>query len=297
MATLVITVPYGGLFVPPMIKRLLGLGDQELGWENFRLADPLLLGIAADACQGTELTGFMGKKPLPERTLVSYAYSPLVSDPLGFLACQLSGEEHSFPKFIKEGATGKAFPALGPKEAEAILAKSAKPFLAELDKRCSQALESESLVLLLMLRSHGSKPLNHEFDRRYPRPQVCVGSHQGGKTPPGLAAFIGRTFRMFGLWPEPDWPNPGAFVPDGLQQSPRLLSAGISFRRDLYMDESTGKGTRGQKSLVRVLRTVFSLLEDELESVLRIRYRRKHPPKPPSMVLKAPAAPGGGGRG
>jgi hypothetical protein len=68
--------------------------------------------------------------------------------------------------------------------------------------------------------------------------------------------------------------------------NPRLLALGASFRRDLYMDESTGRLTSGHMSFVRVLRTVFSLLEEELETVVKIRFRRKHPPKPPSMVIK-----------
>ncbi|MDR1036074.1 MAG: N-formylglutamate amidohydrolase [Deltaproteobacteria bacterium] len=172
-------------------------------------------------------------------------------------------------------------------ERETILRKSAVPYLAEIRDRCGELLDRGSLVLLLTARSFASAPWDYESDRRYPRPQLGIGAMDGKRTPRGLAEFIGRTFKAFGLWPELDRPHRGAWAPPEHAGSPRLLCCTVSFRRDLYMDERTGRLLEGAGALSRVLRTVFGLLEDELDQVVKVRYRRRHPPKPPSMVIKA----------
>ena len=272
--------------MPPMVLRRLELSPEELGWEHFRLTDPCLLRAVTEASREAVLKGFLGTKPVPERTLASYRFSPLVSDPLGFLAAQLNQEERTFPQFIAASSSGKSFRPWSPGEREAILKKSSLPYLSEITDKCLSSLESGSLTLLLTLRSYSSKPWNYETERRYPRPQASIGVHDGEKTPMGLASFTGRVIRMFGLWPELNWPHEGAWLSRELTRPPRLFTLNLSFRRDLYMDEATGKPAANFDSFVRILRTVFSLLEEEMETVLKIRWRRKHPPKPPSMVIK-----------
>ena len=287
MASLILNIPYGGLQMPPMVQKRLALNTEELGWEHFRLTDPCLLKAVSEAAGGAVLKGFLGSKPIPERTLVAYRYSPLVSDPLGFLAASLSGGEPRSPEFIRTGSSGKDFQPWSPEERETVLKNSALPYLSEIKDKCLELLGSDTLVLLLTLRSFSSKPWNYEADRRYPRPQVSIGSGDEQKTPSGLASFIGRTFRTFGMWPELNWPHSGAWAPEGLQRLPRLFAANLSFRRDLFMDEAAGRLSPNYESFVRILRTIFTLLEEELETVVKIRWRRKHPPKPPSMVIKS----------
>jgi hypothetical protein len=320
LASIVVNVPYGGLFMPPAILKRLPLKPEELGWEHFRLADPCLLNVLARACEPATLEGRLGTKALPRRTLVSYAFSPLVADPLGFLAAEVAagaggaarkvggppGEGGGRGGAPEAGGGGPspdpppAGPAVIPvttsggplfgwteEEKAVVFRKSALPYLAEIRDRVRERLDRDSLVLLLTVRSYAGKPWNYERERRYPRPQLNIGSLDGWRTPIGLAEFIGRTFKTFGLWPELDWPHRSAYAPPELAGSRRLFCCSASFRRDLYMDEATGRLSAGFEGLVRILRTVFSLLEEELEQVVKVRYRRRHPPKPPSMVIKA----------
>ncbi|MDR1165020.1 MAG: N-formylglutamate amidohydrolase [Deltaproteobacteria bacterium] len=289
MATVALNVPYGGIFTPPAVEKRLGLTREELGWENFRLADPLLLSVVDAAARARPLPSALGEKTFKPKPLLSYAFSPLVSDPLGFLAADLAGERENAPgpRFIRQGTLGKTFPEWSPAEAELIEKKSSRPYLDAIRDKCQSLLETESLVLLLTARSYPSKPWNHETERRYPRPQASVGAWDERHSPPGLLSFIGRTLRAFNLWPELNWPRQGAYLPPELGDSPRLLAASLSFRRDLFMDENSGRANASSQSLARVLRNVLVLLEDELEEVIRIRHRRRNPPKPPSMVIKA----------
>jgi hypothetical protein len=338
LASVVVNVPYGGLFMPPAVAKRLPLKQEEVGWENFRLADPCLLNVVARACEAGTVEGPLGGKEIPRRTLVSYAFSPLVADPLGYLAAELSpgrgGEaerEGSAPGAgggtgkgtgtaggeARDGAPGggaakaRTLPPRAPaiiprstgdvplfgwsdREREIILKKSAVPYLEELRDRCGELLDRGGLVLLVTARSYASAPWDFESDRRYPRPQLGIGTRDGTMTPRGLAEFVGRTFRAFGLWPELDWPHSGAWAPPELASCPRLLCCTVSFRRDLYMDERTGRLSERSEGLSRLLRTVLGLLENQLDEVVRIRYRRRHPPKPPSMIIKASPGPGQG---
>jgi hypothetical protein len=283
-----VNVPYGGLFLPPALLKRLELKPDELGWENYRLADPCLLNVAARACSPGRLEGALGEKEFPARALVSYSFSPLVADPLGFLASEMEGEEPvPGPAVLPKSSGGKPLRPWAPEEREVIFRKSALPYLAEIRDRCRERLDRDSLVLVLTLRSYAGKPWNYEKERRYPRPQLNIGRLDERKTPKGLGEFLGRTFKTFNLWPELDWPHRSAYAPPELSASPRLLCCSLSFRRDLYMDEATGKLSAGAEPLVRILRTVFGLLEEQLETVIKVRYRRKHPPKPPSMIIKA----------
>jgi hypothetical protein len=295
LASVVVNVPYGGLFMPPAVLKRLPFPREELSWENFRLADPCLLSVLAKACEAGRVEGPLGGKEVPGRPLVSYSFSPLVADPLGFLAAELGGAEPAGgPEILASATSGKPLFGWSDSERSVVIRKSAEPYLADLRDRCRELLGRDSMVLLMTARSYAAIPWAFERDRRYPRPQLGIGSMDGRRTPKGLAEFIGRTFKTFNLWPELDWPHRGAYAPPELAGSPRLLCCTVSFRRDLYMDERTGALSPGAGGLARILRTVFSLLEEELDQVVKVRYRRKHPPKPPSMVIKASPAPEAG---
>jgi hypothetical protein len=178
LSSLVLNVPYGGLFTPPAVQKRLELTTEQLGWEHFRLADPCLLKVVEEAAKEAVVEGFLGKKPLRERTLAASAFSPLVSDPLGFLAEALSteAERGERPQFIPRTTDGRDYKPWTPEEAQTILKRSAQPYLEDILDKCRGRLEEDSLVLLLTIRSYSSRPWNYETERRYPRPQVCVGA-------------------------------------------------------------------------------------------------------------------------
>jgi hypothetical protein len=273
--------------MPPAVAKRLALKTEELGWENFRLADPCLLQVVSKASEESVIKGKIGEKTLPKRTLVSYSFSPLVSDPLGLLASELGEATVANPAFLTKSTMGNPLNTWKPEEEELILKKSSLPYLAEIKERCQELLDKDTLVLLLNIRSFATRPWNYEINRKFPRPQLNIGTLDESKTPQGLASFIGKTFKIFNFWPELNWPHTGTYVPPELIDSPRLLAVSLSFRRDLYMNESTGRLDKGANSLIRILKTVFGLLEQELNQVIKIRHRRKNPPKPPSMVIKA----------
>ena len=73
----------------------------------------------------------------------------------------------------------------------------------------------------------------------------------------------------------------------------RVRALGLSLCRGLYLDESTGQRKSSAGGVVRVLRTLFSLLDQEMDRVARLRLDRSLAPRTrkkapiPSPVIKA----------
>jgi hypothetical protein len=279
LAGVVINVPYGSLAAPPAVIRHLGLSADGLRREHWRLSDPFLLEIAAKAVE---------RAPDP-RPLVHYPFSPLVCDPLGLLASELGQGEAKGPTFLSRGAAGNELPQWSEADKDLILRRSSWPYLKSLEEACQASLKENSLVALVTLRSFSTEPARHDKDKRRPRPQISLGSSPG-HTPEGLAVLCGAVFRALGLWPQLDWPLSAADPPGALSGEKRLKALSLGLRRDLYLDERTGKPKEAKDALARVLRIFFSLLEQELDRVAKIRLSRAFPPKKPSSVIKDPTA-------
>jgi hypothetical protein len=259
----------------------LGLSEDALRREHWRLTDPFLLDLVGRAAEGDSKR--------PKLHLSAYRWSPLVADPLGLLAMEMGQTNRLGPILLTRDTAGGNLPSWSPTDGELILKRSAEPYLRELEAACREALAREKLVVLVTARSFSSRPLADDRDRRRPRPQVALGSDDE-RTPEGLTTLAGTIFRSLGWWPQLNWPLAGAPVPPSLSDAPRLKALGLYLRRDLYMDERTGRGLESSDGAVRVLRTFFNLLTQELDRVARLKLDRAFPPKPPSNVIKANAA-------
>jgi hypothetical protein len=268
--------------MPQAVVRRLGLSPEDLRREHWRLTDPHLLEIAAPALD----RGPSG----PSRPLVAYKYSPLVADPMGLLFAEMGLGEPSAPAFLSRDTAGKPLPGWSEADRALIAERSVAPWLAELEEACRGQLQSESLAALVTLRSFSTDPGLHEKDRRRPRPQICLGA-SASHTPEGLAFLAGTIFRALGLWPQLGWPLAAAEPPPALAALGRLKVLSLGLRRDLYLDERTGRIKEdGRAALARVLRIFFNLLAQELDRVAQLRLRRAFPPKKASSVIKDPKA-------
>lgn len=274
-------MPYGALAVPAAVSRHLGLSPEALRREHWHLTDPFLLEIARQV-----LDRGPDKAPRP---LVSYAFSPLVVDPLGLLAAELGQGEAPGPAFLVKNTAGEPLAPWSEADRALILERSAAPYLKDLSKTCQNLLQTENLVALVTLRSFSTDPARHDRDKRRPRPQISLGS-SGDHTPEGLAVLAGTIFRALGFWPQLDWPLSAAGPPGELSGQRRLKTLSLGLRRDLYLDERTGKPREDRGALIRVLKIFLSLLEQELDRVAKIRLSRAFPPKKPSSVIKDPTA-------
>jgi hypothetical protein len=280
VAGLVINVPYGALAIPPAVQKRLPLDQSDIRGEHWRLCDPFLLEIFKQASQGDAKRG-----PWP---LVSFPWSPLVADPLGLIAVELgqARQDHRGPALLTKTTTDKAMPEWGESDRKFLMEKTVAPYAADLEAKCLAQLKDQHLVALITVRSFGSEPQTFERDRRRPRPQITLGASDD-HTPDGLPILAGEIFRTLGFWPQLNWPVSGAVVPRELRGQPRLKALGLYLRRDLYLDERTGRLKENHEAVTRVLRTFFSLLCQELDRVAKIRIQRAFPPQQSSNIIKA----------
>jgi hypothetical protein len=293
MTRVILNLPYTSSAVPPPVARRLGLSQEEWQLEHWRLIDPPLGEIVREAAC------FERRKVKINRPLIAYPLSPLVADPWGLWAAELaegSGTAPIKPAVLPRTTAGRAL-AWPEKDIEIILGRSVVPFHREITAAARHLLDDEQapMVLVVTLRSFGTMPLPFEKCRKYPRPQAAVG-FQPDRTPQGLADLAGSILRSFRWWPELNWPQAeGACLPEELAGHPRVRALGLSLCRSLYLDERTGGRKSSAQSVVRVLRTFFNLLDQEVDRVGRARLTRalaparpaKASPRVPSPVIKA----------
>ncbi|MDR2935495.1 MAG: N-formylglutamate amidohydrolase [Candidatus Adiutrix sp.] len=284
---IIINLPYTSAAVPPPVARRLGLSPEEWQLEHWRLIDPHLGELVREAAC------YERRDVKTDRPVVVYPLSPLVADPWGLWAAELAEEAPAAPPkpaVISRTTAGRALPPWSEKDAELILNRSVAPFHREITEAARRLLAETPLVLVLTLRSFGSMPLPFEKCRKYPRPQAAIGSRPG-LTPTGLAELAGGVLKSCRWWPELDWPQAeGACLPPELAESPRVRALGLSLCRGLYFDERTGRRKSSAQSVVRVLRTLFNLLDQEMARVAQVRLDRALAPKKkarPSPVIKA----------
>lgn len=273
---LILNLPYSSCSVPPAVARSLGLSEEELRAEHWRLCDPNLARLVRAAAQ---------REGKPERAVLAYPFSPLVADPLGLWAEELGAASRE-PSVLPRFSCGRV-PAWSDRDKEILLSRTIEPYFQRLEEAVSESLKTSPLVLVLTLRSFSSRPLDFEKSRTSPRPQVVVGAAEG-LTPPGLAALAFNTFRGFHWWVERTWPQRGpAWLPPSLRTHPRVKALGLSLKRSLYLDERSGRAGASLEGARRVLGVLFNLLEQEAERVGRIKLERASRDKIPSPVIKA----------
>ena len=284
---IILNLPYTSAAVPPPVARRLGLSPDDWQLEHWRLIDPHLGDIVREAAS------FERRHVKTDRPLIVYPLSPLVADPWGLWAAELADEASKKPPrpaILTRTTTGRPLPPWSEKDAELILGRSVAPFHREITEAANRLLDEAPLVLVITLRSFGSMPLPFEKCRKYPRPQAAIGS-RNGLTPPGLAELAGGILKSCRWWPELDWPQAeGACLPEELAESPRVRALGLSLCRGLYFDERTGRRKSSYESVVRVLRTFFNLLDQEMARVAQTRLERSLAPKkrPPSAQAPSP---------
>ncbi len=285
MSGLLLNLPYTAAGAPEAVVRRLPLKPDDWRLEHWRLIDPPLGEIVREAAR------FKRSGGPAERPVVAYPWSPLVADPWGLWAAELARDGDADrprppePALLPRTTAGAAL-ARGPRDAEIIFGRAVRPYYQALEEALGAVLAERPLALLVTVRSFAPRPLPFEKNQKRPRPQAAVSAAEG-RTPAGLADLAGGLFRAFGWWPEQNWPQRGnAVLPPGMAGHPRVRALGLSLNRDLYLDEASGRKKSSAPGAVRVLRTLFSLLDQELDRVARLRLDRALKPEE-SPIIKA----------
>ena len=104
-----------------------------------------------------------------------------------------------------------------------------------------ECLKLDSKCLIVDCHSFPKNPLPYELNQEPERAEICIGT-DGFHTPQELTEYFVAAFSDFGFSVSVDKPFSGSIVPIKFYRKNKSVhSIMIEIRRDLYMDEATGK--------------------------------------------------------
>ncbi len=128
-----------------------------------------------------------------------------------------------------------------PDERQNVLDRYYRPHHERLTTAVKNCLTNHKQALIIDCHSFPSVPLPYEVDQGIRRPEICIGTDDY-HTPKWLASYAKEMFSLAGISVEFNRPFRGALVPALFwRQNISVSSIMIEIRRDLYMDEKTGK--------------------------------------------------------
>lgn len=130
-------------------------------------------------------------------------------------------------------------------EREVLLERFYRPHHSRLNLAARALLEEHGKCFILDAHSFPAKPLPYESGQDGFRPEICIGTDEY-HTPARLVEAATRVFEQAGFTVSLNRPFAGALVPsDFYRREKRVEALMIELRRDLYMDERTGRKLPG----------------------------------------------------
>jgi N-formylglutamate amidohydrolase len=239
---LVIHIPHASERIPAGDRGDFLLSDEELAAETLRLTDRFTDELYADGAD-------------PE-DVVAVGVSRLVVDVERF-----EDDAREPCAKVGMGATyvsthdGRPLRLLTAAARERLLAAHHRPHHRRLDEAARRRLGAFGRCLVLDGHSFPSRPLPTQVDFGDP-PEIGLGV-EPGHTPEPLRDLAVHFFRSRGYDVAVDRPYSGSMVPSAfLGRDARVSSLMVEVRRDLYMDEDTGRRHAGF-GLIRAALTEF----------------------------------------
>lgn len=248
---LVVHVPHSSTAIPPDVRQTLLLNDHDLSqellpmtdWYTDRLFDAVL------AFGGTMFVNRLSRLVIdPER---------FPDDGKEIMADKAMGAVYTKTADGRELRRG-----LSPQDRARLLETYFEPYARAFADVVSQMLDRHGRCVILDGHSFPSVPLPYELDQRLDRPEVCIGTDQY-HTPESLVQGIEQVCTAEHMSTARNRPFAGTYVPLRFWHSDhRVTSVMVEVRRDLYMDEKTGRETNG---LVRMRRVIGQIIERFIE--------------------------------
>lgn len=247
MNPLLVHLPHDATVIPPDEHADFLLPEEELRAELLRLTDAHTAALFADG--------------LAAEDFVRAEVSRLVVDVERFAddarePCARVGMGATYLRT----ADGRSLRALTPERRAELMARHYWPHHRRLDAAAAARLARFGRCLVLDAHSFPTGPLPTQVSFGV-SPEIGVGT-QPGHTPPELRDLVVGFFRERGHEVGVDVPFSGAMVPNAcFGREPRLWSVMIEVRRDLYMDEATGRphgGFAGTQALLTELRALLA---------------------------------------
>ena len=223
-------VPHSSKAMPGMLRWTVNLDDGELAEELLRVTDHFTDDLFDSL---TYVGGVMFVNRL----------SRLVIDPERFRndEDEVMSKQGAGAVYLSTSNGGKLRDA--DFDREELLTSYFDPYAEAISGATSVLLERFEHCLIIDCHSFPSVPLSWELDQDRNRPEICIGTDEF-HTPSELVGTLMNHMKSNGVEAEVNRPFRGTYVPgDYYKTDPRVQSLMIEVRRDIYMDELTGKPT------------------------------------------------------
>lgn len=226
---LLVHIPHSSTYIPPEIKNVLLLKDNDLQEELLRMTDRYTDEIFSCVA---ELGGIS----------VSYNYSRLVLDPERFRddKKEIMAAKGMGVIYTKD-SNGRKLREINENERDLLLQNLYDPYHRVITEEVQELLNKFDGCLIIDAHSFPAVPLPYEAPQELRRPQICLGT-DAYHTPEDLIKFIRNFFEEINLTTEINSPFKGCYVPAKfLHREKHVKSIMIEINRELYMDEDTGE--------------------------------------------------------
>lgn len=222
-------VPHASIVVPDAVRNQFVLSDTELIEELVQMTD--------------HSTDWLFADEINEEQVVRSPVSRLVVDVERFPSDDqepMSGR--GMGVIYTRRANGKALRReLTIAERKALINNWYWLHHRRLESAVKKALCAHDQVLLLDCHSFPSRALPYELNQDGARPEICIGTDDFHTDEFTAASFV-ESFMVAGFWVEQNTPFSGTLVPaTRYQKDERVRGVMIEVRRDLYLDEHSGR--------------------------------------------------------
>jgi N-formylglutamate deformylase len=160
--------------------------------------------------------------------------------------------------------------ALTTAERQSLIDRWYLPHHERLTNAVDQALEANNRALVIDIHSYSSQALPYEGVQAVPRPEICIGS-DSVHTSTQLAENALNIFGEAGFTVGSNTPFSGALVPlKHYGKDKRVSAVMLEIRRDLYLNEETGKASDNYAQFKSTLEKCLSRLIQTNEAGIQL---------------------------
>ena len=222
-------VPHDSVLVPGEVRRQILLSDEQLELELLRMTDRHTFALfAADLPDPQVVRAPVSRLVVDVERFEDDAHEPMADRGMGVIYTATHDRRSLRPSPSRA-------------EREALLERWYRPHHRALTDAVDQALGRYDKAFVVDVHSYPSAALPYEVDPTALRPQICIGT-DSFHTPADLVLKFQQELKQAGFEVAIDTPFAGALVPlKHYGQERRVTALMIELRRDLYMNEASGK--------------------------------------------------------
>ncbi len=243
---LLVHIPHSSTYIPPEIKNIILLKDNDLQEELLRMTDRYTDEIFSCVA---ELGGIS----------VVYNYSRLVLDPERFRddKKEIMAAKGMGVIYTKD-SNGRKLREINENERDLLLQNLYDPYHRAITEEVQELLNNFDGCLIIDAHSFPAIPLPYEPSQELRRPQICLGT-DAYHSPEDLIEFIRNFFEEINLTTEINKPFKGCYVPAKfLHREKCVKSIMIEVNRELYMDEVTGEKNDSFVDIKSIIRRLIN---------------------------------------